>query len=256
MRYFGFKKRSFGLKTIGWAGSTASALADLFKNGEQGVWLDPSDLSTMFQDAGGLIPVTKDGDPVALIKDKSGNGNHATQTTASARPIYRTDGLLHWLEFDGVDDLLLLNESPISFKGTAFTVALGMDANILAAVNRRYLTLYTSPDDWFQLSTVSSELPIIASRTGDNINNVGGEKYNLAGFNVASVDRGGLYVGGAKRVMESGNSALGVRAANAIGSDGTLAVAKMSFYGLVIVSSEGMRPQIEGYLAKKSGVTL
>jgi hypothetical protein len=111
MRYFGFKKRSFGLKTIGWAGSTASALADLFKNGEQGIWLDPSDLKTMFQDVNGATPVTKDGDPVALIRDKSGNGNHATQTTAAARPIYRTDGNLHWLEFDGADDWLITSKS-------------------------------------------------------------------------------------------------------------------------------------------------
>lgn len=79
----------------------------LFVNGEQGVWFDPSDLSTMFQDVNGIEPVTKDGDPVALIKDKSGNGNHATQITSTARPIYRTDGELHWLEFDGVDDGLL-----------------------------------------------------------------------------------------------------------------------------------------------------
>lgn len=84
----------------------AWAFDGLFKNGEQGVWFDPSDLKTMFQDVNEATPVTKDGDPVALIKDKSGNNNHATQTTASARPIYRTDGELHWLEFDGVDDWL------------------------------------------------------------------------------------------------------------------------------------------------------
>lgn len=33
-------------------------------------------------------------------------GNHATQSVAASRPIYRTDGTLHWLEFDGVDDYL------------------------------------------------------------------------------------------------------------------------------------------------------
>lgn len=85
---------------------------ELFKNGEQGVWFDPSDLSTMFQDVDGTEPVTKDGDPVALIRDKSGNNNHATQDAASARPIYRTDGNLHWLEFDGVDDELVVNGLP------------------------------------------------------------------------------------------------------------------------------------------------
>lgn len=80
--------------------------ADLFIDGEQGAWYDPSDLSTMFQDTAGTIPVTAAGQTVARINDKSGRGNHATQATAAARPQYQTDGTYHWLEFDGVDDAL------------------------------------------------------------------------------------------------------------------------------------------------------
>lgn len=57
----------------------------LFANGEQGAWFDPSDLSSMFQDAAGTIPADY-GQPVGLILDKSGNGNHASQATATARP--------------------------------------------------------------------------------------------------------------------------------------------------------------------------
>lgn len=76
----------------------------LFANGEQGAWYDPSDLSSMFQDAAGTIPVTADGDPVGLRLDKSGNGHHAFQTIPTARALYRTDGTRHWLEYDGVDD--------------------------------------------------------------------------------------------------------------------------------------------------------
>ena len=81
----------------------------LFKDGKQGVWYDPSDKSTLFQDVAGTVPVTKDGDPVALMRDKSGNGNHATQSVSTARPLYKTDGILHWLEFDGADDYLIIN---------------------------------------------------------------------------------------------------------------------------------------------------
>ncbi len=43
----------------------------LFALGEQGAWYDPSDLSTMFQDSAGTLPVTADGQPVGLILDKS-----------------------------------------------------------------------------------------------------------------------------------------------------------------------------------------
>jgi len=59
---------------------------NLFRSGEQGIWLDPSDFSTLFQDAAGTTPVTALGQPVGLIRDKSGRGNHATQTTSASRP--------------------------------------------------------------------------------------------------------------------------------------------------------------------------
>lgn len=42
-----------------------------FTAGEQGVWYDPSDLSTLFQDAAGTTPVTAAGQPVGLMLDKS-----------------------------------------------------------------------------------------------------------------------------------------------------------------------------------------
>jgi len=63
--------------------------SELFEDGAQGVWYDPSDLSTMFQDSAGTTPVTADGQPVGLILDKSGRNNHASQATAAKRPIYK-----------------------------------------------------------------------------------------------------------------------------------------------------------------------
>lgn len=60
----------------------------LFGSGEQGVWYDPSDMSTLFQDSAGTTPVTAVEQPVGRILDKSGRGNHATQVTTTKRPIY------------------------------------------------------------------------------------------------------------------------------------------------------------------------
>jgi hypothetical protein len=62
--------------------------ASLFSAGQIGGWYDPSDLNTLFQDSAGTTPVTAAGQPVGRILDKSGRGNHATQTTAGSRPIY------------------------------------------------------------------------------------------------------------------------------------------------------------------------
>lgn len=96
--------------------STYFTPVKLFSGGEQGAWYDPSDLSTLFQDAAGTTPVTSDGDPVGLMLDKSGNNNHASQSTTAAKPVYRTDGTLHWLELDGVDDRLSV---PVAAQGGA-----------------------------------------------------------------------------------------------------------------------------------------
>ena len=81
----------------------------LFGGGMQGLWYDPSDLSTLFQDSAGTIPVTAVGQPVGLMLDKSGQGNHATQSTSAARPTLQQDVAgKYYLSFDGVDDNLIL----------------------------------------------------------------------------------------------------------------------------------------------------
>ena len=46
-------------------------IKSIFSNGEQGFFYDPNDLSTMYQNAVGTIPVTAVGQPVGLILDKS-----------------------------------------------------------------------------------------------------------------------------------------------------------------------------------------
>ena len=88
----------------------------LFAAGEQGVWYDPSDMSTLFQDAAGTIPVTAAGQPVGLMRDKSGRGNHAGQTAATSRPILQFASGMWSLLFDGVDDSL--STGNISFANT------------------------------------------------------------------------------------------------------------------------------------------
>lgn len=96
----------------------------LFAGGAQGAWYDPSDPASLFQDVGGTVPVTSDGDPVALIQDLSGNGNHALQDVAPARPTWRTDGTLSWLEYDGADDRLVT--SAISYSNPNLSICSGL----------------------------------------------------------------------------------------------------------------------------------
>jgi len=81
-----------------WPGNSVTGI--FFSAGEQGGWYDPSDLSTLFQDAAGTVPVTTAGQTVKRINDKSGNGNHMSNASASwtyqvdaaGKPYVQTDG--------------------------------------------------------------------------------------------------------------------------------------------------------------------
>lgn len=76
--------------------------ASLFAAGEKGAWYDPSDLSSLFQDAAGTIPVTADGQAVGRIRDKSGNGIHLKRAVGSSQAVYRANsGGMPYVEITG-----------------------------------------------------------------------------------------------------------------------------------------------------------
>lgn len=292
---------------------SAFSPADLFLNGEQGVWYDPSDLSTMFQDSDGTTPVTVDGQPVGLILDKSqglvigseritngdfssgstnwslsagwtvtggalnvnqvgstigatqpfavvagttykvtftisnyisgqvvpvfgggsnasaalassngqfatfivagtGNtefrllttgagfvgtvdnisvkkisGNHASQATAAARPLYKTDGTYHWLQFDGIDDSLSTGNIS-SILGILGTVWNG--------------NFHTSSTHWVDvwLTQQASEGFFAAAESGQTTkpqgNVMGSPLYRRNGIDLASPTRADLHADG------------------------------------------------------------
>lgn len=95
-----------------------SLMRKLFSNGEQGFAYDPNDLTTLYQDAAGTIPVTAAGQPVGLMKDKSGRNNHAYQTVSASRPLLQRNATTgaYYLAFDGADDSLQTNS--IDFTAT------------------------------------------------------------------------------------------------------------------------------------------
>ena len=86
--------------------------ATLFAASEPGGWYDPSDLTTLFQDSAGTTPVTAAGQSVGMVLDKSGRGNHLTQSSLSNRPIYGIE------PFGGRRNLLTYTEQ---FDNAAWT---------------------------------------------------------------------------------------------------------------------------------------
>lgn len=113
MIYFGLKPIAKFLRmkdALAFSSSSMSqVIKSLFANNEQGFAFDFNDLSTMYQDSAGTIPVTGVEQPVGKVLDKSGRGNHATQSTSAKRPILQQNVATgaYYLSFDGVDDCLV-----------------------------------------------------------------------------------------------------------------------------------------------------
>jgi hypothetical protein len=240
----------------------------LYSNGEQGAWYDPSDLSTLFQDAAGTIPVTADGDPVGLILDKSGNGNHASQAISSARPIYRTDGTLHWLEFDGVDDRLTSN--PLSsniFSPTTGLIASAFSGGIestVKGVSEEFSGVNASNRVVLYADRRTSPRRLTAYAVGgtDAYVDLQSAWDGSATVNTARVAGGTLY--GTKNAEAQGDIAVSELFADPtrIGL-GRQTVGVLYFSGKMFggifrggVSSEADAQNVAHYLAGKSGVTL
>ncbi len=105
----------------------------LFAAGEKGVWFDPTDIKTLFQDAAGTIPVTAYGQKVGRILDKSGNNNHATQATTALQPTYQIDN-------EGNPNLTFLGSytqlatSAIDFTTTA-QMMVGVGLNVVGSAS-------------------------------------------------------------------------------------------------------------------------
>lgn len=53
------------------------------------LWLDVFDPATLFQDSKGVVPITRDGQTLGRIADKSSSENHAAQLDADKQPEYK-----------------------------------------------------------------------------------------------------------------------------------------------------------------------
>ena len=253
----------------------------LFEEGQQGAWYDPSDLSTLFQDSAGTTPVTADGDPVGLMLDKSGNDNHASQSTTAAKPTYRTDGTLHWLEGDGVDNFIETGIVPFNgvdfftsvafnFEGTSESSFRGVfrfleeggnptsaSSNLLeeyaannaaASTQKTVYQRYPSGKDFYFASTDNSRPPFPGKQVSWNFSNQDGSGgIGVLPTTPSPLDRTGT------GTLASGNATLSLFR----GYRGY--ITGMRLYGFIWVAEEvstGDQDRSNKYLADKAGVTL
>lgn len=246
-------------------GAPAFTPAALFADGQQGVWYEPKP-EYLFQDAAGTVPVTADGDPVGYMQDLSGNGNHATQSTSAARPVYHTDGVLHWLAPDGVDDFLLAGDAFNIAAFTAFGAVLGgSDSN-----QRLYDTRGTGVAGTARGFQIKPYLEV--DNDGFIVDEQNGSTNDSLSFStdlsVTKVFSASFKAGGAFQIREGGvvlasatptmtdvvSERVSCLFANSNGQDSQLFNGR--FYGGVVVEGIPSFSEPETYLANLAGVTL
>lgn len=246
--------------------------ARMFANNEPGVWFDPSDLSTLFQDSAGTVPVLADGDPVGLVRDKSGNEHHATQATLAERPIYRTGGGLRWLEFNGVNQFLVTptitpatdkvqvyaGVSKASNTGTGIVVEYSADVNaspgsfyVLAPLTSGTVRSFGATSRGSALAIAfmaANTIPSPSTNVVTMLSDIGGDSVKLRADGVQV----------AQSVSDQGTGGFTARQTY-IGMRGGVSLPFLgSLHGLVIrfgpILSADEIARAEAYLAVKSGV--
>ena len=103
-------------------------IKSLFANNEQGFAYDPNDLTTLYQDAAGTIPVTAAGQPVGLMLDKSkglGSGSNL------ARNGDFSDGATSWVA--RANTQLSIVNGRLRVSAVASGISYGVESTLVSA---------------------------------------------------------------------------------------------------------------------------
>lgn len=141
------------------------------------LWLDATDLTTLWKESARSNQVTADGDEVGAWDDKSGNGNHWTQPTATKLPLYKENfntsypGLL----FDGSNDFLqgAMAESADDWTIFAVCIATGTLGYILDWTTGRFIfghnaTLFSFHDGVWSTGDATPSSPSVVTFLADS----------------------------------------------------------------------------------------
>ena len=110
------------------SGTQVTLQGTLFGNNEPGFTFEPWDITTLFQDRAGTIPVTGAGQSVGYRRDKSGRGNHQVAVSDAKRGIYgwmpktgRRNLLTYTEQFDNAAWVKLTGATAPSAKSVSFS---------------------------------------------------------------------------------------------------------------------------------------
>jgi hypothetical protein len=232
------------------------------------LWLDASDNTTVFSDAG--TTQATNGSTVQQWNDKSGNGRNASQATAGARPTYTNAGLngRNILTLDGGDTLvgsaqianpgfgmfIVCSFANNTSRMAAFDIgtqvgfnSATIEQNTLSSPTQSY-AFYATNSSWYSSAGTSAGHKIISATSSANSgSNVGTTTtYTVNGTNATLTSTAGSNYGTIGTGYTIGGFQGGVLRLN-----GTVAEA-VAFPALVDTLT---RQKMEGYLAHKWGLT-
>lgn len=248
---------------------SAFSPTSLFSNGEEGVWYDPSDLSTLWQDTAGTTAVTAAGQLVARIDDKSGNGHHATQGTESKRPVLRESGGLYYLEFDGAEDALQTASidfsssdemsifAGVTKKGTVLGNIAELSASITANTGAFVLLAPTGTNDRYGYNSKGTALAnaFVVGYTAPTTNILTEISKISTDYILGRVDG----VDSFSSSSDQGSGNYGNHALNIGSRTGTSSYFNGNLFALIVrgaVSTPTEIANTESFIAEKTGVTL
>ena len=232
------------------------------------LWLDAADATTMFDATSGGSLVAPDG-TVARWQDKSGNANHATQSTSGDRPLRKTNiqNGRDILRFDGSNDSLAGMSTPCATDAKTI-IAVTKNSNAVGGTvfqNRKPIislaafitrTLRTGGISFVAGDTTTTNTTISPDLS------TAWQSFNLSSWTQQSSNRSVFYWNNGTSYATTGIP-LSEAAPSGynIGASGTSAGLIQHFPGdmceLIILNSEAStdtRQRIEGYLAHKWGL--
>ena len=247
-----------------------SSAANAIAAANNGLLFDIGDMSTLYQDAAGTIQVTAVGQPVGMVLDKSGNGNHATQPITASRPTLIYENGMYGLRFDGIDDYLNLPYMGLYAGGAASivcavdSVTQATDGHLLAersttSANQKYIPSRRVANDGIDALVINDAATTVKDTSGTTsglrtktvrsiIDN--GQNINIYKEGVLS---------GYDNYTRSGALTLNNTTLGASVSTTTTNYMQFKLFGLIVTKSalnDTQRLQCEKYLGRKVNVPI